>query len=502
MAFGIGTQVLVAAQGLVVARILGPEVMGVYALATGGVAIGATLKQLGIPQKLVQEREEDLVHAYSVAFTLELLLATSVLVVVAGGVGPLLAFAYHRPDLWPVTAALALSLLSVAFLQLPAALPYRDMRFLRRNAILAVGPVVTFPVTVGAAVAGLGVWSLVAGNLAGTAAAAVVVLVVGPLRPRLRWDRRTVRRFVGFGAPLWGAGVLGTAMGWVSAVAVSATVGVAGLGLFNLAQNWASQATVIDGYLSDTLFPALCSIQDSVDRQRRAFVASTRLAMAWAAPVGLGMVVFAQPVLALVLGPHWARAVILVRAEGAAVLVNCIAYSWNMFYAARGDTRPQFVSSLLGAAWLAVVVVPLLVVWGLAGAAASLIVLAAGSYLLRRHYLARLFGKVRLVSMVWRELASAGLAAAVLTAARFGGWRATSLAVLAAQIAVYLVVAGGAFLVLERRLVAEVAAGLRLSAEGQTGGDGHGGGVGLVGAGEPGGGRPGQQVELPDGAAV
>src|SRR5256885_4448932 len=52
-----------------------------------------------IPKKLVQEREIDLYTSYRVAFTLEVLLAATFLAIVLG-IAPMLAYVYHRPELW------------------------------------------------------------------------------------------------------------------------------------------------------------------------------------------------------------------------------------------------------------------------------------------------------------------------------------------------------------------------------------------------------------------
>jgi O-antigen/teichoic acid export membrane protein/streptogramin lyase len=461
LAFGSGTQLMAAVQAVFVARLLGPKILGLYALASGGVAIGATLKDLGIARKMVQEREVDLYTAYNVAFSLELVMAGAVLTLVSVGVAPLIAIIYHRPELFAVTAVLSLSIFTTAFLQLPASLPYREMRFVRRNVVLAVAPVVEFAVTVAAALSHLGIWALVAGDLSGLVATGMVLAFTGPIRPRLMWDRALVRRYVSFGTPLWLAGIIGTAAGWGAALAVSSAIGVAALGFFDLAQGWAQQAVQVDRYLADTLFPALCSIQSSMERQRRAFVISARLSMGWAAPVGVAMFAFAEPVVRMFLGRRWLPAVILVQAEGAGVLITGIGYSWSMFFAARGKTRPQLVVAGLGGAWLLGIALPSIIFLGLRGAALAILALAVGSYAIRSHYLESLFGPMRLITMVWRELAAALGGGAVVLAMRAAGWRVHGVADLIGQTLIFGVVSASAFVLLERPLMTEVFRSLR-----------------------------------------
>jgi lipopolysaccharide exporter len=459
LGFAVVVQGLAAVQALLVPRLIGPEQVGLFALAMGGVAIGNTLKELGIPQKLVQERDVDLHTSYRVAFTLELVLAGCFLLVVLAA-APILAAVYDRPELWLLTTVLGLSIFTVAFLDLPAALPYRQMRYGRYNALIAIGPVVGFAVTVPLAYAGAGVWSLAAGTLAGFVAASVVMFVAGPVRPALLWDRALVRRYVAFGGPLWLGQLLAVAAGWGSVFAVSSAVGVAGLGYFQLAQSWAARALQIDGILSNTVFPALCNIQSSIDRLRRAFIITNRLSMLWAAPVGFGIALFAEPVVRLLLGPSWEPAVLLVQAQGAGVVVTSIAYNWHLFFAARGETRPQLVVSLLGVAWLVVVVIPLLLVFELEGAAASVVILAVGTYVVRQRYLRRVFGPFNMLGLVWRELAAGAGAAAVLLALQ-GVWEIRTIPTLLAQTALYVAVAGGLGVIAGGAVLRQVLAAVR-----------------------------------------
>jgi O-antigen/teichoic acid export membrane protein len=461
ISFGFVIQALAAVQTVVIGRLLGPEILGLYALATGGVVIGTTLKDFGISQKLVQERDTDLYTVYGAAFTLEVLLAGVSFLLVAGAVGPILALAYHKAVLIPVVAALSLSVFTTAFLYLPAAIPYREMNFVRRNLILAVGPVTTFVVTVPAAVFGLGIWSLVVGDLAGFAGAAVVMLVLSPVKPHVVMDRALMRGFVGFGGPLWGAGLISTASGWISTVVVSGLLGVQSVGFFSMSQSWTSQAVQVDGFLADTLFPALCSIQSSTERQRRAFNFTCRLSMGWAAPAGAGLMVFASPLVRVLLGDHWIPAIYLLQAGGAGVMIGSIAYSWNMFYAARGDNRPQLYSSALAAVWLLAIFLPLTIVYRLHGVAASVVLLTIGTVAMRQYWLRKIFGQIRLVTMVWREWVAAGAGAGVVLLSRLAGWQPTDAANLVAQGAVFSVVAFGLFGLLERRLLTDVYHGIR-----------------------------------------
>lgn len=460
LGFNVLGQVLTGVQAVLVPRLLGPSDVGLFTIAMGGVGIGVTLKNFDLPRKLIQERDTDIYTSYSVAFTLELLLAGSLLLVVLG-IAPLLAYFYHQPRLWLLASVLGASIFSTAFLDLPAALPAREMRFLRWNLLLLVAPVVTFCVTVPAAALGAGVWSLAAGTLAGTFASAVVLAVQSPIGPHLFWDRDLVRRYLSFGWPLWLGGLLAMAAGWGTVITVSAVLGVASLGFFQLAQSWAALSLQVDGVLSDTVFPALCTMQSSLERLRRAFVITNRLSMLWASPMAFGILLFAEPAVRLLLGPKWHPALILVQAESAGVLTTAIAYNWQLFFAARGQTRPQLTVSLMGVAWLVLVVIPLLVVLGLDGAAVSIVVLGVGTYVIRSRYIRRLLGPISFIGILWREICVGALAAAVISLVRLAGWQPLSLGTAFLQGLAYLLVVVVAATAFSRELILETLSALR-----------------------------------------
>jgi O-antigen/teichoic acid export membrane protein len=126
------------------------------------------LKQVGIGDKYVQQREGDQELAFQKAFTLELAFNALFMVVLVGAL-PLAALVYGQPDLIAPGLVLCVAVVAVAF-QTPTWVYYRSMRFGRQRAIQAVDPVVSFAVTVALAVAGLGYWALVIGVVVGACA--------------------------------------------------------------------------------------------------------------------------------------------------------------------------------------------------------------------------------------------------------------------------------------------------------------------------------------------
>lgn len=409
--FEAGLQSTLIVQSLLVPRLLGPAAVGLFAIASATVSIGATFKELGIEQKLVQERQADLPLAYSVAFTLEMILSGALFLAVLA-LAPAIAAFYHRDSLLPIVAVLALTIFTNAFLGLPSALYTRGLNYLKQNIVDALGPVVGFAITVPMAFLGYGVWSLVGGAIGALVVSAITVAWVTPIRPRFKMNGPIARRFLAYGWPLWLTRLLGLSTTIAGTLVISKALGVAALGYFSMAQGVAQRAFRLDGLIGQTLFPILCRAPDDIEGQRRAFIASNRVTAMWSAPLGFGLAIFAPDIVHLILGPKWVPAIFLLRMQSLAIVLGSIGFSWDIFFRARGRTKPTLMWSMVNEGWVFVVLLPSVIFFGLNGAAWAIGSLGLIAIVARQIPISRLFPGLNLVAGCARELLAGGVVAA------------------------------------------------------------------------------------------
>lgn len=458
-AFSLSIQGLTFVQSLLVPRLLGPENLGLFAVAAASVRIGTLIKDFGVSEKLTQDDRVDLPLAYSVAFTLEAGMAT-VLFVLLVATAPLVAALLNRPELSLVISVLAATVYTNAFLNLTSALHLRRLRYGRQNLINAVGPVVSFAVTVPLAYAGAGVWSLVAGAVAAFLAASAVVLWTAPLRPRIRLDRGVVGKYLRFGWPLWVANLLGMASTVGGTIVITRWLGLVGVGFLTVAQGFIQRAFLVDQLVAQSLFPALSRTQRDIAGHRRAFLVTNRVTVIWSGFVGFGLALFAGDLVTFVLGPAWAPATLLFRMSGLAVTTGSIGFSWDIFLRARGETKPTLVFKTISEGWVFVVLLPAVVFWGLDGAAWAVGSLGVVSVAVRQVFVSRLFDDVRLVRVAWREIAATGGAALLVIVLR-GAWTPRSVAGFVGQVTFYVVMSGVAVLLVDATFLRELVARVR-----------------------------------------
>jgi O-antigen/teichoic acid export membrane protein len=458
-AFTVGLDTLNLLRGLIVAALLAPGEYGVWTVLLIAIGTLGLLKEGVVGDKFVQQDEPDQERAFQRAFTLEAILNVALVVVVAVAL-PLFALAYGESELLAPGFVLLLAI-PAATLQSPLWIFYRQMRFLEQRKLQAVDPIAAFVVTVGLAALGAGYWSFVIGTVAGRLVGAAVAMRASPYRPAFVLERGPLREYVTFSGPLFvasGSRVVGVQ---VLVFAGEAKLGLAGAGMIGLASSIRAYGDRVDAIVTQTLYPAICAVQDRRDLLFEAFVKSNRLGLMWGMPFGVGLALFAPDLVAFVYGDRWEPAVGLIQAFGLIAAFNHVAYNWTAFFRARGETRPIGVMGVVGVISMVGIAVPLLVADGLDGLALGMGIATAIALAGRVWYLSRLFPSFQILVHSARAIAPSVPAAGAVLALRAATDLDRSGALALAELALYAAVTIAATWALERPLLREVLGYLR-----------------------------------------
>jgi lipopolysaccharide exporter len=449
----VGLNVLSLARGFVVAAFLATSEYGVWGVVMTVLGTVLWLKDVGIGDRFVQQREDDQEHAFQVFFTLELAAALALTALMAI-VMPLYAAGLGQPSVLAPGLALALTLPGMA-LQAPIWVHYREMDYVRQRLLQSVEPVVSFAVTLGLAIAGFGIWALVAGGLAGCWLQVAVVLRGSPYRLRLRRPGGAVREYLRFSWPIVVAGGAGLLIAQATVVAGEAAVGLAGLGAIALANNVTRYTGQVDKIVTDTLYPAICRVSDRPALLEESFVKSNRLALMWGVPFGVGVTLFSDDLVRYVLGAQWQPAVVLLQALGLVTAVTQVGFNWTAYFRAVGRTVPFAKVAVITCAAFLATGIPLLLLDGIRGLAIGSVILAAVQLLCRVHYLRKLFPAFSWWRQATRAAAPVLPGVAAVLALRSGVGAGAGGGAAAAELAVYVALVAGATVWLERGLLGE-----------------------------------------------
>ena len=373
------------------------------------------LKQVGIGDKYIQQRDDDQERAFQIAFTFELALSGVFLALVLAVV-PLMTLVYGEDELLAPGFVASLAIVGAAF-QTPIWPYYRSMDFVRQRTLQAVDPLLGFVVTVALAIAGAGYWALVAGLVAGAFGGAAAAVAFSPYPLRLRWERGKVREYVSFSWPLLVASFAGVVIAQSATLVAELSVGLAGVGAVALASSIVGYTGRVDQIVTQTLYPAICRVVDRRAALVEAFVKSNRLALSFGVPFGVGLALFAEPLIDDVLGDRWLPALGLVQAFALIAAADQLGFNWTAFYRAVGSTRPIAVTNVVTAVVFVAVALPLLLEEGLDGLALGMGVTTAVALGMRAFFIRRLFPEAPLARLAVRGAIPAALGAAAVLAA-------------------------------------------------------------------------------------
>jgi O-antigen/teichoic acid export membrane protein/SAM-dependent methyltransferase len=459
-AFQVGFAGLSLFQRFAVAIFLTTTEYAIWGIVLTTLLTLSALKQVGITDKFIQQDEPDQELAFQKAFTLEFIfssLMTLLIVVLL----PLYALVYQRTDILLPGAVLALALVGSA-LYAPLWIPYRQMRFVRQRTLEAINPIVSTVVMIALAAAGAGYWSLVIGILAGTFGGAAAVIATSPYRLRFRFDRGTLREYVGFSWPLLVGALGGLVVVQGTTIVANYAVGIVGLGALVLASNLIVFGDRVDRIISRTIYPAVAAVKSRVDLMFETFVKSNRLALMWGLPFGVGFLLFAPDLVEFVIGERWRPAETLLQGLGLIIGIGQFAFNWGVFIQVTGRTRPLAVSGVISVITFAVLTAPFLFAFGLDGYIAGVGLSLAVQLAVRGYYLSRLFEGFSVLRHFVRAVAPVLPAAAAIVLVRLltSGVERT-FEVAAAEFGLYVLVTVLATWFFERSLISEILGYLR-----------------------------------------
>ncbi|BCW80742.1 MULTISPECIES: oligosaccharide flippase family protein [unclassified Arthrobacter] len=356
--------------GIVLARVLGPESFGTFAVALVALMAVLSFNELGVSLAIVRwpgdpARIVPTVNTISVAGST---LFCGAAIVAA----PAFTAAVGDPHATDVIRVLILSVLINGVVASPAALLQRDFREKTRLGIDQVNVWVGALLSLVLALAGMGAMALAVGRVGGSLLAAVMFLRASPVPYRLGLDRELVMPLLRFGLPLAGTSIIFFALGYADQLTTGAVLGSTALGFYVLAFNLSSwPVSILAQPLRRVAPAAFSSLQHDRGRMNNAFEAIVSILASLTFPLILFVSAGAAPLIGFIYGDEWlpAAAALSWLVVAAISKVICdLAYDFVVVLGKSGTVFAIQAGSLL-------VLVPALAggaaQYGLAGVAAA-----------------------------------------------------------------------------------------------------------------------------------
>ena len=355
-------------QTVILARLLTPTDVGVFAAGTVLTALLADVAAGGLQSGLVQ-RQGDLADADETVFRVTLLVgAAAALGCLAAA--PVIGIIFNNRTAGLVAAATSGLMLLHALTNVPEAVLQREFSIKRR---LIVGPAIAISyaaVSIVLAALGFGVWSMVVGTYASYIAWVVSLWLLTSWRPgRGHASFALWRELARYGFPLALAMIGYRVRTAVESLVVGRFLSTAALGFFRYGQRIAliPQMGIIQ-VGATTLFPAFARIADDPKRFAAAYLRALHWAIVGSA-AGTGLMIAAgEPAVVVLLGERWRGAGVALVGMSGLSIGSAISVVSQDVVKARGRTRLinwfTLADLLLGVAFLLILIRP----FGLVGA--------------------------------------------------------------------------------------------------------------------------------------
>ena len=293
--------------GVALARVLGPEEFGSYAVAYLALVAVLSFNELGVSLAVVRWPADPRAIAPTVASLS--LLSSAAVAVGAWLAAPAFAAAMGDPGSAGLVRLMSLCVIINGAVATPAALLQRnfrqDLRLLADQVNVWLGALVSLALVL----AGLGAIALVLGRVLASLVSAVMLVRMSPLPYRLGWNSALVRPLLRFGLPLAGASALTFLAGYVDQILVGSLLGPTLLGYYVLAFNLASWPVTVLSQPVRAVAPALFSrLQHDGEGMRTSFRAVLGPLTGVALPVCATLAAASESVVTMVYGEAWVPA--------------------------------------------------------------------------------------------------------------------------------------------------------------------------------------------------
>jgi O-antigen/teichoic acid export membrane protein len=291
----------------VLARKLGPEAFGVFALAAAFAEVVRILPAAGFTTAIQRAREVPPVVADTVfwASMAVAALGAAALTLAARPIGALV----EQPAVTPLLVALGLTLPISSAGATHIALMLREFGHKAMATRSVVSNLLGGAAGLAAAWAGWGAWSLLVQRAVAELAGTLMAWQAYPWWPGRRFSTRVVRELSGYSVTMTYTQVLYVALVRVQDVIIGRFIGTAAVGQYRTA--WRTVDLIAQGVImpfSQVALPTLGRLQDDLPAFRKAYLRMTAVCSAVALPAIVGFSVLARDAIPLVFGPQWGPA--------------------------------------------------------------------------------------------------------------------------------------------------------------------------------------------------
>lgn len=303
-----GSQIISLTVQIVMARLLLPESYGIIALTAIFTSIGLVLIQGAFFPSIIQKKEINQVELSSIYY-MGIIIALGVVCLIFIG-SPMMAHFYDEPILTNILRVQSLNILIGSLFSVHQALLFRQMNYKKSFFAGIIAIVIQGLVGIGLAFFGFEVWSLIFSQLVHTVVLGVMVSYFIQWKASKTFSMTSIKSMFRYSSRLFLVSLMNAFYINLTSLFIGKIYDAKTLGYY---QRGYSFPTLImnnfDGAMNHVLFASLSKIQDQVNERLSLLRRSMKISLFISAPMMLGLVVIAEPLVLVLLTDKWLPAV-------------------------------------------------------------------------------------------------------------------------------------------------------------------------------------------------
>lgn len=289
---------------IILARLLDPSTYGTVALITVFTTILEVFVDSGLGNALIQKKDADDLD-FSSVFFFNVAMCT-VLYLLMFFAAPLIADFYNIQELTPIVRVQSLTILISGVKNIQYAYVSREMIFRKFFFATLFGTIVSAIVGLVMAVAGFGVWALVAQPLVNYSIDTIVLWITVQWRPKLIFSWTRLKGLLSYGWKLLIAKLVNTTYMKIRDLLIGKIYSTSDLAFFNKGDTFPAVIVPnITASVDAVMFPAMAKEQDNKIRIRELVKKSIQTSSYLVFPMMAGLIACANPLIRLLLTEKW-----------------------------------------------------------------------------------------------------------------------------------------------------------------------------------------------------
>lgn len=361
-------RVTTLAKLVIVARLLGPEELGLMGIALLIRSFLNTTTRTGVNFALIQ-KEDNIIPYLNTAWTISIIRNTLLFILLLI-IAPFASDFFHEPRALNLVAAMSIIVLINGFTNIGIVYFQKELNYRREflYTIIQLIPNITISIILAFTLGN--VWALYFGMLAETITKLFLSFILHPYRPRIGLNIEKAIELLHFGKWI----LLSTLMGYFilegDDIIVANMIGIISLGLYQMAYKFANIVTTqVSQVISRVTMPTYSRLQSDIEKVRRTYLTVLQISLFINVMFTTLLFSLSYEITLVILGNEWLGIVEPMKILIIAGFIRSIASNSGPLFFGLGRPKLDALWQLVRLIVMVILIIPFTTKWGLTGAA-------------------------------------------------------------------------------------------------------------------------------------